>query len=130
MICYSYNQQVTRPAPFVHVTIQPPGGGASVPDLPALLDTAADTAADMTVIPARVAEQLQLVPLDEVPIGGFDGRISWVPTYLVQLTLRVSDPVVIRIIASRDEPYVLLGREVLNGHRILLDGPRLRLELD
>jgi hypothetical protein len=49
--------------------------------------------------------------------------------FLVQLGLRQSTPRVIRVVASRDEPYVLLGRDVLNGYRLLLDGPRLRLEI-
>jgi predicted aspartyl protease len=126
MIRYSYNQQLTPPAPFVHVTVRPPERGIAVSDLPALVDTAAD----ITVIPARVAEELQLIPLDEVPIGGFDGRVSWVSTFLVQLELRQSTPKVIRVVASRDEPYVLLGRDVLNDHRVILDGPGLRLEIE
>ena len=126
MIRYSYNQQITPPAPFVHVSIRPPERGIAVSGLPALLDTAAD----ITVIPARVAEELQLIPLDEVPIGGFDGRVSWVSTFLVQLALRQSPPKVIRVVASRDEPYVLLGRDVLNDYRAILDGPLLRLEIE
>ena len=126
MIRYSYNQQIAPPAPFVHVTVRPPERGTAVSDLPALLDTAAD----ITVIPARVAEELQLIPLDEVPNGGFDGRVSWVSTFLVQLALRQSTPKVIRVVASRDEPYVLLGRDVLNDYRAILDGPLLRLEIE
>ena len=126
MIRYSYNQQLTPPAPLMHVTVRPPERGTAVSDLPALLDTAAD----ITVIPARVAEELQLIPLDEVPIGGFDGRVSWVSTFLVQLALRQSTPKVIRVVASRDEPYVLLGRDVLNDYRAILDGPLLRLEIE
>jgi len=126
MIRYSYNQQLTPPAPFVHVTVRPPERGIAVSDLPALLDTAAD----ITVIPARIAEELQLIPLDEVPIGGFDGRVSWVSTFLVQLALRQSTSKFIRVVASRDEPYVLLGRDVLNDYRAILDGPLLRLEIE
>jgi hypothetical protein len=42
MIRYSYNQQLTPPAPFVHVTVRPPERGIAVSDLPALLDPAAD----------------------------------------------------------------------------------------
>jgi predicted aspartyl protease len=126
MIRYSYNQQITPPAPFVHVTIQPPEGAIASSDLPALLDTAAD----ITVIPDRVAVELRLIPLDEMPIGGFDGRVSGVSTYLVQLAMREYTPTIIRVVASRDEPYVLLGRDVLNGYRVVLDGPQLRLEVE
>ena len=103
-----------------------PSAESPSPTCPALVDTAAD----ITVIPARVAEELQLIPLDEVPIGGFDGRVSWVSTFLVQLALRQSTPKVIRVVASRDEPYVLLGRDVLNDYRAILDGRLLRLEIE
>jgi len=38
--------------------------------------------------------------------------------------------VTIEVLANRDEPYVLLGRDVLNRHRIVLDGPQLLLDID
>jgi predicted aspartyl protease len=59
MIRYNYNQQIAPPAPFVHVTIRSPYQETAVLEAPALLDTAAD----ITVIPARVAEELHLIPL-------------------------------------------------------------------
>lgn len=125
MIRYNYNRQVTPPAPFVHVSVHSPNLGAAASDLPALLDTAAD----VSVIPAVVAEKLALVPLGEVPIGGFDGRVTWVRTFLVQIAPRGFEPTTVRVVASRDEPHVLLGRDVLNAYRILLDGPRLQFEM-
>jgi len=42
MIRYKYNQQVSPPAPFVHVTISRPNDETSVRDLPAQIDTAAE----------------------------------------------------------------------------------------
>ncbi len=126
MIRYSYNQQIAPPAPLVHVTIRSPHEETAVSETPGLLDTAAD----ITVLPARVAEELHLIPLDEIPIGGFDGHVTWVPTFLVQLELRQCPPRMTRVVTSRDEPYVLLGRDVLNFHRVTLDGPQLRLEIE
>ncbi len=35
----------------------------------------------------------------------------------------------LRVIADRDEPYVLLGRDVLNHFRVELDGPNLIVEI-
>ena len=51
------------------------------------------------------------------------------PTYLVELRLRELGPVTVKVLASSDEPYVLLGRDVLNRFTILLDGPNLVLEM-
>jgi predicted aspartyl protease len=125
MIRYSYNQQVTPPAPFVHVGIRSITTGTGVADCPAQIDTAADT----TVLPQQIVEALELEPLDQVPILGFDGHLSQVYRFLVSLSLHNLDPLVLRVLASADEPYVLLGRDVLNQYRILLDGPQLKLDI-
>jgi hypothetical protein len=127
MTRYRYNSQIFPPAPFVHVTISSPAGSAAtVGDIPAQLDTAAD----LTSIPSAIIDQLQLVPLDEMLVAGFAGHLTKLPTYLVQLSVRDIEPVPVKVLASGDEPYVLLGRDVLNRHRVLLDGPRLVLEID
>ena len=125
MTRYRYNQQVDPPAPFVHVTLMRPVGDEAITDLPAQLDTAADR----TVVPLDLMEELGVVPLDEIPVLGFGGFISNVPTCLVRLALREEDPVVLKVFATRAEPHILLGCDILNRCRVLLDGPRLLLEL-
>lgn len=126
MTRYRYNTQLTPPAPFVHVSISHPvDQSLVVTDLPAQIDTAAD----YTVIPWRVVEQLQLVQLDQVPVGGFGGHISYSPTFLVGVTIRQLSTVMVAVLGSRDEPFVLLGRDVLNNFRILLDGPDLAFDI-
>jgi hypothetical protein len=49
---------------------------------------------------------------------------------LVQLQGHDLEPVAVEVLASRDEPYVLLGRDVLNARRVVLDGPPLVQEID
>jgi hypothetical protein len=122
---YSYNQQVVPPAPFVHVTVRCSETGKESSDLPAQLDTAADR----TAIPGELADELGLVPLDELPVGGFGGQVLLVPTFLIQLSIRHLAPLSLEVLAHPEEPYVLLGRDVLNQYRILLDGPGLALDL-
>jgi len=125
MTLYLYNQQVTPPAPFVHVTIWSPITGAAMADCPAQLDIAADT----TVIPHQAVDTLDLDPLEQIPVMGFGGHIQSVSTFLVRLAIRDCEPLVVRVLASEGEPFVLLGRDVLNRYRLLLDGPQLRLEI-
>lgn len=126
MIRYQYNQQTTPPAPFVHVTLSCPETAQAMGDLPAQVDSAADRC----VIPSRIVQALGLVPLDELPVAGFGGQVLLVPTYRVALALRGLPPMDIEVLAHPEEPYVLLGRDVLNRHRILLDGPQLTLTID
>ena len=89
-----------------------------------------DTAADRTVVPGRMVDELGLLPLDELPVGGFGGQVLLLPTYRLELGIRYLSPVMIEIIAHSEEPVVLLGRDVLKLHRTLLDGPRLTLQID
>jgi hypothetical protein len=125
MIRYLYNCQTTPPAPFVHATLRSPGGERELVDVPALLDTAADR----SVVPAKWAEELGLVPMRLLPVGGLGGHVAQIPTFLVQLTLREGPIIDLEILGVDAEPHLLLGRDALNYFRILLDGPRLALEI-
>lgn len=125
MVRYNYSKSVDPPAPFVHVAIGSPGLKKTAADVPALLDCAADR----TVIPSSVVEQLGLVQIDEVSIMGFSGHVVVSPTYLAELTIRQLPAVTVEVIADSDEPYVILGRDVLNSFRVLLDGPNLVVEI-
>lgn len=125
MTRYRYNQQISPPGPFVHVALGPPLADLADADLPAQLDTAAD----LTVVPLRLIEHLGLVPFDSVPVLGFGGILTNAPTFLVRLSLRGQDPLALEVLGSAEEPHILLGRDVLNRYRFLLDGPRLVLEI-
>lgn len=112
-------------APFVHVTLRCREAGTEATDIPAQLDSAADR----TVIPGRLVDQLALVPLDEVPVSGFGGQRYLLPTYRLELDIRHLQSWVIEVLAHSEEGVVLRGRAVLNHHRIVLDGAQLTLEV-
>jgi hypothetical protein len=76
MTVYRYNQQLSPAAPFVHVRLARPYGALFLDDIPAQLDTAAD----FSLLPRELFDQLQLVKLRDIPVGGFGGRVSRVPT--------------------------------------------------
>ena len=69
MIRYNDNRQIIPPAPFVHLTIERPVSDGTTVEVPAQIDCAAD----MTVIPWHVVEELQLVQFGEQTVGGFGG---------------------------------------------------------
>src|SRR4051794_22788825 len=118
MIRYVYNRERIPPAPFVHATVWTPHRVQGLHDLPAQVDTGAD----QSVIPWQVAESLGLLPLGEVTATGFDGSVRVVPTFGVELEIRQTVPIRAEVLASRSEPWVILGRDVLNHFRLLLDG--------
>lgn len=96
MVRYNYSKSVEPPAPFVHVTVGNPSLKTTATDVPALLDCAADR----TVIPSSLVEQLGLVQIDEVPIMGFGGHVVMSPTYLAELTIRQLNAVTVEVIAE------------------------------
>ena len=125
MIRYNDNRQINPPAPFVHVTIERPSSEGTSIEVPAQIDSAAD----ITVIPWRVVEELQLVQFGEQSVAGFGGYTLELPTFLIQIGLRGQPLRPVKVLASRDESFALLGRDVLNHHQLVLDGPNLVLEV-
>lgn len=86
-------------------------------------------AADRTVIPIRVAEELEVPSLGDLPIGGYAGHITLSPTFLVLVEIRQLQPIKLELVGDAHEPFVILGRDVLNQFRIFLDGPQLAFEI-
>ena len=126
MTRYNYNRQMSPPAPFVHVQIGIPSNDSVTRELPAQLDCAADR----TVIPWSVVEELTLPQLDELPVLGFGGHLTMAATFLIDLAVRGFPAVTVEVFGNRDEPFVILGCDVLNQFRAVLDGPHLVLELN
>lgn len=126
MIRYRYAEQIQPPAPFVNVSLRCPATGQQVTNRPALLHTGADR----TVLPRAVVEALALVEDGRLLFQGFAGEVVQLPVYLTEVQVHDLPPLLVRAVLGEHEPYVLLGRDVLNVHRILLDGPQLALELE
>jgi predicted aspartyl protease len=126
VVRYLYNRQVTPPALFIHATCRCPKTANELSDFPAQLDTGSDR----TVIPARIAEELNLVPVQELLVAGLGGEPQALPSYLLDIEIRGFQSLRIEVVAHQEEPYVLLGRDVLNHFRILLDGPNLAFEIE
>lgn len=96
-----------------------------VEQVPALLDVGADR----TVIPLRLVEELAVVKSGEATFEGLGGNQTRLALYFVQVVIHDLPPVTVEAAADPQEPYMLLGRDVLNQFRIVLDGPQLALEI-
>lgn len=125
MIRYTYNTQKQPPAPFVRVTLRHPNTGAEVRDLPAQLDTGADR----SVLPLSVASALALHQSGVMEVIGVGGNGEEMPVFDVLLGVHNLTPLRTEVLAHPGEPWVLLGRDVLNGYRAVFDGPNLILEI-
>jgi hypothetical protein len=126
MIRYRYTEQLKPPAPFVKVIVRCPTTGKQVADVPAQRDTAADR----TVLPGRVVEALGLVEDGRALFEGFAGEVIELPLFLVEVRVHDFSPSLIRAVLGEKEPHILLGRDILNAHRIVLDGPQLIFDIE
>ena len=61
--------------------------------------------------------------------GGFGGMTFSLPVYAVFLGIHDLPVQPLQVTAHSEENWILLGRDVLNGYPILLDGPRLAVEI-
>jgi predicted aspartyl protease len=125
MIRYRYARHLTPPAPFVNVTLHCPQTGSRAADLPAQIDTAADR----TVLPGPVVRSLGLVEDGRLSFQGFAGDVIELPIFYVEIQVHDRPEVAVRAALGEREPFILLGRDVLNALRLLLDGPQSALEI-
>ncbi len=112
------------PAPFISVQVRHMNYPERARELPAKLDTGADISA----IPDSVIRTLGLREAERLLVSGFDGRIVQVVLYAVQIDLPNGQNLEINALGIPAD-YILLGRDVLNLLRLLLDGPALTLEI-
>ena len=108
------------PAPVAHVSLRDPVTGATLSNVPMLIDTGAD----VTLLPVSYVEQLGMKPVLDVSyeIQGFDGEpklAQMVELDLVFLGKKFSGQFLLM-----DRLIGILGRNILNLLSITYDGPR------
>jgi hypothetical protein len=125
MTRYNYNSQVNPPAPFVLVTIRTADRIQEIADIPAQLDTAADR----TVVPRVLLDQLGSHVIRQLPAAGLGGNLTLLSTFWVEIEVHQLHPLTIEVLSHDDEQFILVGRDILNHFRVLLDGPNRMLEI-
>ena len=109
------------PAPVAGVTLRDPQSHATLSDVPMLLDSGAD----VTLIPQFCVDRLGATPAADqyYELMGFDGSTSLAPVVRLEMIFvgRTFKGQFLLI----DQPWGVLGRNILNAVPLLLDGPRL-----
>jgi hypothetical protein len=95
-------------------------------DVPAILDTGSDR----TCIPASVFTKLGELNFEygEVGVQGAIGLAEKRKTFIVHLKFAECDFLDLEVVALEEE-FALIGRDLLNRHKIVLNGPKLEFEI-
>lgn len=123
---FNYVGTESPAAPYVLLSVGRPDGTTLLTDVPAKVDSGADR----TVLPSRIAEQLDLDVIDRREFEGLGGRRVTMVILRTLVTIRDCPPVQVDAASSDGEPYILLGRDVLNNFRVVLDGPNGKLAIE
>lgn len=107
------------PAPVALVTLISLDNSAQIENVPMLLDSGAD----VSLIPASAAKELNLEFSGGYKLEGFEGSTATAPA--VDLRLRLLDLAFKGRFLVLEQAWGVLGRNVLNSISLSLDGPRL-----
>jgi predicted aspartyl protease len=108
------------PAPVAFVILRNPATGVTLPDVPMLIDTGADA----TLLPASAVKKIGVETEADADfeVQVFDGETKRLQ--IAKLELFFLDKKFAGEYLLIDRPIGILGRNVLNNLRLLLDGIR------
>lgn len=87
-----------------------------------------DTGADVTAVPKMLVERLKLYPFGRLQLEDANAVKTPVFTYEASLALVEESATKIEVVLT-PYPFVILGRDWLQGYYVLLDGPGQQFHL-
>jgi predicted aspartyl protease len=120
----AYNKDFDPPAPFVTIQVSPVSHNTNTSSP---IDCLLDTGADLSLIPQRLVSELSLAPAASIIVEGFDGERQELPLFAVDIVIENTRIAGLEVTAY-PTTHAILGRDILNRFRLLLDGPAQSLE--
>lgn len=119
MITFPYDETYDPAAPVCQINFSVAATGSSV-SLPAIIDTGADA----TIVPLEYLRQIGARRVFEASLRSQWGERRSVYLYLIDLRLGELTLPGVYVVGDDRGDEVVLGRDVLNRLRLLLDGPK------
>ena len=120
---YRYNEEIVPPAPFCDIRV----AHTDIPH-PVTLNALLDTGSDMSFIPVKVADELELQFLGTGIVEGISGEGVSRPIFYALISVDHSPWGELEVMGWHTD-FALLGRDILNQYHITLDGPNLTLTI-
>jgi predicted aspartyl protease len=122
---FAYDNHYSPPAPAIEIQLGAPGKSGKT----RLLRAFVDTGADVSLVPLRYLEPLQLQMDNRKLLRSQWGETRSVDTYLVDVILGDGRLPLIEVVGDERSDEVILGRNVLNRLVITLNGPKQVLDV-
>ncbi|MEA3340548.1 MAG: retroviral-like aspartic protease family protein [Chloroflexota bacterium] len=122
---YSYSREYVPTAPVVEIRLGAPGTEAKS----GLLKAFVDTGADVTLIPMKHLRRNGAKKVDQATLRSQWGERRMVALYAVATEINQHHFNAIRAVGDEIGDEVILGRNLLNRLRLLLDGPASVVEV-
>ena len=119
MMTFPYDETYDPAAPVCQINLSVASTGLSV-SLPAIIDTGADA----TIVPLEYLRQIGARRVFEAGLRSQWGERRRVYLYLIDLRLGEFTLPGVYVVGDDRGDEVVLGRDVLNRLRLLLDGPK------
>lgn len=119
MITFPYDETYDPAAPVCQINLSVASTGSSV-SLPAIIDTGADA----TIVPLDYLRQIGARRVFEASLRSQWGERRSVYLYLIDLRLGELTLPGVYVVGDDRGDEVVLGRDVLNRLRLVLDGPK------
>jgi hypothetical protein len=119
-----YDRNFDPPAIVLSVTVTGVVRRRPRSDIPALMDTGAD----ITAVPEALVDRLRLYPIGRLNLEDANAFKTPVYTYDVFLSLPGEPAKKLEVILT-PYPFVILGRDWLQGYYVFLDGPGQQFQL-
>jgi hypothetical protein len=122
---FRYSRNYFPPVPTVDITFITAAEFSRIGPLQAIVDSGADG----TIVPINYLEEIQAPPTVEMVIRSQWGERRNILLYLVDVQIGDLTLPGVEVVGDELSDEIVLGRNILNLLRVLLDGPREVVEV-
>lgn len=122
---FRYSRDYYPPAPTVDVTFITAAEFLRIGPFSAIVDSGADG----TIVPTSYLDEIHAPPTEEMVIRSQWGERRKVILYLIDVQIGDLTLPGVEVVGDELSEEILLGRDILNLLRVVLDGPREAVEV-